>query len=103
MENRRFLVPDGYLKIWLSMCIRGRIAGSFCGDTAQLPPVGLDISPALSKQELEFYDREVFEYELTDVVRQNQNSGILYNATMIRNLITSGDFYSGYFHLNVKV
>lgn len=72
------------------------------GDTAQLPPVGLDISPALSKQELEFYDREVFDFELTDVVRQDRNSGILYNATMIRNLITGGDFFEGYFHLECE-
>ncbi len=70
------------------------------GDTAQLPPVGLDLSPALSKKELEFYDREVFEFELTGVVRQDRNSGILYNATLIRNLIMEGNYSSGYFHLN---
>jgi exodeoxyribonuclease-5 len=72
------------------------------GDTAQLPPVGLDISPALSKKELEFYDRNVFEYELTDVVRQDLNSGILFNATLIRNLVTEGHFFSGYFHLECR-
>ena len=82
-------------------------SGSNCrlllvGDTAQLPPVGLDVSPALSKQELEFYDRLVFEYELTDVVRQDQKSGILFNATFIRNLITGGGYDSGYFHLEYK-
>jgi len=72
------------------------------GDTAQLPPVGLDVSPALLKKELDFYDRKVFEYELTEVVRQDQNSGILYNATLIRNMITSGYLPSGYFHLECK-
>ena len=72
------------------------------GDTAQLPPVELDISPALSKQELEFYDRQVFDYELTDVVRQDQDSGILYNATMIRNMITDGEFFEGYFQLEYR-
>jgi len=72
------------------------------GDTAQLPPVGLDVSPALSKKELDFYDREVFEHELTDVVRQDQNSGILYNATLIRNLITGGYYSTGYFHLDCE-
>ncbi|BBE16900.1 RecD-like DNA helicase Atu2026 [Aquipluma nitroreducens] len=82
-------------------------SGSNCrlilvGDTAQLPPVGLDISPALSKVELEFYDRAVFEYELTDVVRQNQNSGILHNATMIRNQITDTYFSPGYFPLELN-
>ncbi len=82
-------------------------SGSNCrlllvGDTAQLPPVGLDVSPALSKRELEFYDRVVYEHELTEVVRQDQNSGILYNATMIRNLITDTFFTPGYFHLECE-
>ncbi|MFY9153604.1 MAG: AAA family ATPase [Prolixibacteraceae bacterium] len=72
------------------------------GDTAQLPPVGLDVSPALSVNELNSYDRDVVEYELTDVVRQDQNSGILYNATFIRNLITEGYYDSQYFYLECK-
>lgn len=72
------------------------------GDTAQLPPVGLDISPALSRQELEMYDREVYDFELTDVVRQDQDSGILYNATMIRNLISESEFHEGYFPLELE-
>jgi len=58
------------------------------GDTAQLPPVGLDISPALSKERLEQYGYIVREIELTDVVRQTEGSGILHNATSIRTLIT---------------
>lgn len=72
------------------------------GDTAQLPPVGLDVSPALSSQELEFYDRCIYEYELSEVVRQDQHSGILYNATFIRKLITDGNFLSGYFPIEYK-
>ncbi len=72
------------------------------GDVAQLPPVGLDVSPALSKKELDFYDRTVFEHELTEVVRQDKDSGILYNATFIRNLITKGHYSSGYFHLEYQ-
>lgn len=72
------------------------------GDTAQLPPVGLDVSPALSKSELDAYDRRVFDFELTDVVRQDLNSGILYNATLIRDLIGSGEYFSGYFHLETE-
>ncbi|MDP2888334.1 MAG: AAA family ATPase [Bacteroidota bacterium] len=72
------------------------------GDTAQLPPVGLDVSPALSKKDLDFYDRCVYEYELTEVVRQDMHSGILFNATFIRNLITEGSYTSGYFHLECK-
>ena len=83
-------------------------SGSNCrlllvGDTAQLPPVGLDVSPALSKVELDSYDRDVYEYELTEVVRQDLNSGILFNATFIRNLITDGSYQSGYFHLESKL
>ena len=58
------------------------------GDTAQLPPVGLLESPALSSKILQtLFSLHVFEVELTEVVRQEKTSGILYNATMIRNLI----------------
>jgi exodeoxyribonuclease-5 len=60
----------------------------FIGDTAQLPPVGLDISPALDIEFLKasFYF-QVDYFELTEVVRQTENSGILTNATSIRNQI----------------
>lgn len=58
------------------------------GDVAQLPPVGLDISPALDKRELEAaYRFMVTEVNLTDIMRQAEESGILYNATRIRQLI----------------
>ena len=57
------------------------------GDTAQLPPVKLDISPALDKKELESYNFDVIEHELTEVARQEKDSGILYNATKIRNIL----------------
>lgn len=63
------------------------------GDTAQLPPVKLDISPALDKHTLEtYFDKNVMEIELNEVVRQELNSGILVNATEIRNRIQDG-FY----------
>ena len=70
-------------------------AGSQCslvlvGDTAQLPPVGLEMSPALNRERLEGFGYRVREIELTDVVRQAEDSGILHNATSIRNLITDG-------------
>ncbi|WP_270086965.1 ATP-dependent DNA helicase [Sphingobacterium sp. SYP-B4668] len=57
----------------------------FVGDTAQLPPVGLLQSPALNPEYLrhEFY-LHVSGFELTDVVRQEKSSGILFNATKIR-------------------
>ncbi|MFH0759142.1 MAG: AAA family ATPase [Bacteroidota bacterium] len=58
------------------------------GDTAQLPPVGLDISPALSRERLEQFGYSVREIEMSDVIRQAGGSGILSNATAIRNLIT---------------
>lgn len=57
------------------------------GDTAQLPPVGETDSPALSAQALRRYGLDVQEIELTQVVRQQQESGILHNATLIRQWI----------------
>lgn len=55
------------------------------GDSAQLPPVHLNISPALDAALLENqYNREVIKIELDEVVRQQKNSGILENATKIR-------------------
>lgn len=60
------------------------------GDTAQLPPVGSADSPALNLSVLkDHFALEVFSYELTDVVRQEKASGILYNATALRELIRS--------------
>lgn len=57
------------------------------GDSAQLPPVGLDMSPALSREYMSMIGGVEF-VSLTTVVRQNQESGILYNATLVRNLIS---------------
>lgn len=56
------------------------------GDVAQLPPVGKELSPALDKMYMEktFY-MSVFEEELTEVMRQDEQSGILFNATELRN------------------
>lgn len=54
------------------------------GDTAQLPPVGLTISPALDTKVLGNYNMSLFSAILSDVVRQAEESGILYNATAIR-------------------
>ena len=64
------------------------------GDTAQLPPVGEELSPALFADALRGYGLQVFEETLTQVVRQGQESGILWNATVLRQLITSGDTFS---------
>ncbi|MBN2805165.1 MAG: AAA family ATPase [Prolixibacteraceae bacterium] len=54
------------------------------GDTAQLPPVGLTISPALDLDVMGGYHLTLFSAILSDVVRQADESGILYNATAIR-------------------
>lgn len=62
------------------------------GDTAQLPPVGQLLSPALDKGMLEGYGFSVDEFELTEVVRQASSSGILSNATFLRTLIAN-EFY----------
>ena len=64
------------------------------GDTAQLPPVGEELSPALFADALRGYGLQVFEETLTQVVRQGQESGILWNATVLRQLITLGDTFS---------
>ncbi len=54
------------------------------GDTAQLPPVGQEQSPALEADRLRGYGLQVEEYELREVARQTTESGILYNATALR-------------------
>jgi SAM-dependent methyltransferase len=58
------------------------------GDKAQLPPVGEEESPALMSSVLSRYDLRVFECDLNEVLRQSQESGILWNATMVRQMIT---------------
>ncbi len=58
------------------------------GDTAQLPPVGEEEAPALQDGMLRDYGLQVFSCDLTEVLRQSQQSGILWNATMVRQMIT---------------
>lgn len=60
------------------------------GDNAQLPPISLDHSPALDPDYLDSYGETVY-CELTEVVRQAKQSGILYNATIVRNAIVNED------------
>src|SRR5699024_4486466 len=58
------------------------------GDMAQLPPVHMELSPALDANQLELqYQMEVDQIELTEVVRQEEESGILLNATALRESI----------------
>ena len=58
------------------------------GDTAQLPPVGEVESPALNPLLLAGYGLKVFQCDVNEVLRQSAQSGILSNATMIRQMIT---------------
>ena len=74
-------------------------AGADCkviliGDSAQLPPVGLDASPALLKDYMAMMGGVEFA-ELSAVVRQQKESGVLYNATLIRHLIGEMDYGPG--------
>ncbi len=62
------------------------------GDTAQLLPIGQSSSPALNKMVMEGYGLEVMEYQLTQVIRQAGESGILFNATKIRQAIETEPF-----------
>ena len=62
----------------------------FLGDTAQLPPVKQDISPAMDSDVLQSYGLNVLESTLTEIMRQSEESGILYNATLLRNALSSG-------------
>lgn len=61
------------------------------GDSAQLPPVGEEDSPALQPAVLEGYGLEVKESMLSQIVRQAESSGILLNATDIRNILNKGE------------
>ena len=58
------------------------------GDTAQLPPVGEEESPALMSGVLRGYGLTVYEADLNEVLRQSQQLGILWNATLVRQMIT---------------
>ncbi len=63
------------------------------GDTAQLPPVKLDLSPALDENRLSLnYNKEVTKIELDEVMRQASESGILFNATNLREQIQNEYF-----------
>ena len=58
----------------------------FVGDSAQLPPVGHELSPALDPRKISYYGSVSYN-TLDEVVRQEEQSGILYNATMVREMI----------------
>ncbi|WP_242087308.1 ATP-dependent DNA helicase [Aestuariivivens sediminis] len=70
------------------------------GDTAQLPPVKLDLSPALNDNMLSInYNKTIVKMELDEVVRQEETSGILENATRLREVLESSFYESFKFKL----
>ena len=64
------------------------------GDSAQLPPVGEELSPALNANALAGYGLQVHEAMLTQVMRQVDESGILWNATMLRRMIANDEMFA---------
>lgn len=73
----------------------------FVGDTAQLPPVNLGLSPALDEEELATqFNAAIYSVTLEDVVRQQSESGILFNATQIRKRLVIDQFDGFKFHLD---
>lgn len=73
------------------------------GDTAQLPPVKMELSPALEADKLQFsYNKEVKHIELDEVVRQAEESDILLNATRIRESLQDGFYESFKFKISEK-
>ena len=66
------------------------------GDQAQLPPVGEHESPGLSAQVLASYGLEVSEFCLENVMRQMHESGILHNATLLREFTVNPDIAGGF-------
>lgn len=73
----------------------------FIGDTAQLPPINMDVSPALDNDSLSLhFNKEVYGIELDEVMRQEEDSGILFNATLLRELLNSHFYDTFQFSLN---
>ena len=72
----------------------------FVGDTAQLPPVGCENSPALRPEELRSYGLRVSRVQLTHTVRQAGSSGILFNATAQRKQMLLDPLERPYFNFN---
>lgn len=86
-ENGRNLLRDLIFYVYSGVNCRLLLLG----DTAQLPPVGQDISPAMDPEELRGYGLKVTRATLTEVARQSALSGILSNATRLRQALATGD------------
>ncbi len=81
--NSRNLLDDLMDYVWQGYRCRLMLIG----DTAQLPPVGMDLSPALDLEHLKSrYSLKIYYHELTEVMRQSLESGILSNATRLRKM-----------------
>jgi hypothetical protein len=91
-ENEAFSFGSGFLLTDLFEFARGRKI-VLVGDYAQLPPIGMNFSPALDKEYIENkFSCRVKEYVLREVMRQSDGSVMLSNATKIRNSIESKTF-----------
>jgi exodeoxyribonuclease-5 len=85
-QNQKMLDSSSLLDDLISYVYSGHECKLiFIGDTAQLPPVKLNISPALEADVLQYdYHKNITEIELDEVMRQHENSGVLANATELR-------------------
>jgi len=91
-ENEAFSFGSGKLLTDLFEYARGRKI-VFVGDYAQLPPVGMNFSPALDKEYVEeTFDCKVVDYTLREVMRQSEGSVMLSNATKVRDSIEHKSF-----------
>lgn len=86
------LITDSSRGSLLRDLIRYVYSGQGCkmilvGDTAQLPPVGQSDSPAMNLERLKQLGLAPFSHTLDVPVRQAAESGILYNATIVRRIL----------------
>ena len=89
VDEASMIAGDGVLDDLINYVYSGRNCQlMLIGDKAQLPPVGEEEAPALQRYVLECYGLTVFECDLNEVVRQDEESGILWNATKVRQMIT---------------
>jgi len=89
ISESRFIAKSDLLTDLIEYVYSGeRCTLLLIGDVAQLPPVGLDVSPAMDEKYLTTgYDLSARKFELTEVMRQSMDSGILVNATRLRLLL----------------
>ena len=93
-ESNAMSCSNGLLDDLIEFVYSGRGCSMLLlGDTAQLPPVGEMQSPALTENYLRSMFLDVTSIELKQVMRQLDDSGILYNATMLRKKIEEEDVY----------